>query len=319
MKLASRMLAKVDEYLAFRRGLGYQLRIEGRLLRQFAKFADAAKHRGPLTIDLALRWAQLPDGCDRLYCARRLEIVRCFARYLAVAEPDTQIPPRGMLGPAHRRTTPYIYTTAEVHALMDRAERLSPTSGLRPKTYATIIGLLACTGLRISEALRLTRFDADLGDGIVKIRETKFRKTRLVPVHPTTAAALRAYAGVRDRLVKEVHCDRFFVCGRGFALRYSTVRTVFRKLCDSLRMAGDGRRRPRLHDLRHTFACRRVEEWYDTGTDLGHAVSALSVYLGHAKVSDTYWYLTATPGLMARAAQRFESFACRCTGEEAGS
>jgi integrase len=214
---------------------------------------------------------------------------------------------------------PYIYTGVEVAALMTRAELLSPSGGLRPKMYATLIGFLACTGLRISEALRLTRFDADLDHGIVKIRETKFRKTRLVPVHPTAAVALRAYADTRDRLVTEPRCDRFFVCGRGQALPYSTVRSVFRGLCDSLQIKGDGRRRPRLHDLRHTFACRRVEECYEAGAELGHAVSALSVYLGHAKVSDTYWYLTATPGLMARAAQRFESFAGRGTGEEAGS
>lgn len=318
MKSASSMLAKVGAYLVFRRGLGYQLRTEGRLLQQFAEFADAAKHRGPLTIDLALHWAQLPDGCDRLYCARRLEVVRCFARYLAVTEADTQVPPRGMLGPAHRRTTPYIYTETEVATLMARAELLSPSGGLRPSMYATLIGFLACAGLRISEALRLTRFDVDLDHGIVKIRETKFRKTRLVPVHPTSVSALRAYADTRDRLVTDPQCDRFFVGGRGQALPYSTVRSVFRRLCDSL-LTGDDRRRPRLHDLRHTFACRRVEEWYDAGAELGHAVSALSVYLGHAKVSDTYWYLTATPGLMARAAQRFESFAGRETGKEAGS
>jgi integrase len=325
MKPASRMITKVDEYLAFRRGFGYQLRTEGRLLQQFAAFADAAKHRGPLTIDLALQWAQLPSGCDRLYCARRLEVVRCFARHLAVTEADTQVPPRGMLGPAHRRTTPHIYTGEELAALMTRAERLSPSGGLRPRMYATLIGFLACTGLRISEALRLTRFDADLNQGIVKVRETKFRKTRLVPVHATAAAALRVYAETRDRLVTEPQCDRFFICGRGQALPYSTVRSVFRRLCDSLQIKGDGRRvgrrrrRPRLHDLRHTFACRRVEECYDAGAELGHSVSALSVYLGHAKVSDTYWYLTATPRLMARAAQRFESFAGRGTGEEVGS
>lgn len=319
MKPADMMSAKVERYLAFRRGLGYQLRIEGMLLQQFAAFADAAKHRGPLTIDLAVQWARLPDGCDRLYCARRLEIVRCFARHLAVTEADTQVPPRGMFGLAHRRTTPYVYSRAEVAALVNQAELLSPSGGLRPRMYATLIGFLACTGLRISEALHLTRYDADLDHGFVRIRETKFRKTRLVPVHATAGSALRSYANARDRLVTEPQCDRFFICGRGQALPYSTVRGVFRRLCASLRITGDGRRRPRLHDLRHTFACRRVEEWYDAGTALGHAVAALSVYLGHAKVSDTYWYLTATPALMARAAQRFESFAVQGRGEEVGT
>lgn len=175
--------------------------------------------------------------------------------------------------------------------------------------YEAFIGTLACTGLRISEALRLTRADADLDRGILKVRETKCRKTRLLPLHATTVAALRKYASARDRFIKIGQADQFFVSCRGRPLPYSTVRNVFRKLCRSVQITGTGRRQPRLHDLRHTFACRRVEQWYDAGLDLGQAVAALSVYLGHAKVSDTYWYLTATPELLARAASRFEQFA----------
>lgn len=174
---------------------------------------------------------------------------------------------------------------------------------------------MASAGLRISEALRLTQADADLDRGVLKVRQTKFRKSRLLPIHPTVVTVLQAYAAARDRLVVTTKDDPFFVSDHGQSLPYSTVRTVFRKLCDSLRIAGAGRRRPRLHDLRHTFACRRIERWYDTGTDLAHAVSSLSVYLGHAKVSDTYWYLTATPDLMARAAARFESFCRPLAGE----
>lgn len=302
------MASKVESYLAYRRGLGYQLKIAGLLLRGFAHFADVGGHRGPLTTELAMRWARQPADGDPLYWARRLEVVRCFARHLAVTEAGTEIPPRRLLGPAHRRTQPHIYAAAEVTTLMAAAGRLGPTGGVRPLTYHTLIGLLAATGLRISEALRLTRGDADLADGVLAIRETKFGKSRIVPLHPTTTAALAVYARDRDRLVTRPQCDRFFVSDRGEGLPYSTVRTVFRKLCDHLGVTGTGRR-PRLHDLRHTFACRRVEEWYDAGADLAHAVSALSVYLGHAKVTDTYWYLTATPDLMARAAARFEKFA----------
>jgi integrase len=244
-----------------------------------------------------------------LYSARRLEIVRCFARHLAVTEPGTEVPLRGLLGPAHRRTSPHIYSEAEIAALLAAAGRLAPTNGLRPQTYVTLFGLLASTGLRISEALHLQRADADLGRSVLKIRETKFRKTRLVPMHSTTTAALQAYADVRERLATETDCDCFFVSDRGQALPYSTVRGAFRRLCDSLGIISAGRRRPRLHDLRHTFACRRIEQCYDAHADVDQAVSALSVYLGHAKVSDTYWYVTATPGLVARAAQRFETFA----------
>ena len=222
----SNMSIKVKRYLEFRRGLGFQLRIEGKLLEQFAAFADAAGHRGPLTTDLALRWAQLPAGCDRLYAARRLEIVRCFARYQAVTEPGTEVPLCGLLGPAHRRTAPYIYSKAEIAALLAAAGRLAPTNRLRPQTYVTLLGLLACTGLRISEALHLDRADADLDCGILRIRESKFRKTRLVPMHPTTTAALQAYAYRREQLAAERKCDCFFVSDHGQALPYSTVRGV---------------------------------------------------------------------------------------------
>jgi integrase len=302
------MFTKVEHYLAFRRGLGYQLRIEGQLLQQFARYADTSGHRGPLTTELALRWACLPRGADRLYSARRLEIVRCFARHLAAIESGTQIPPRHLLGPAHRRTSPYIYTDPEIVALMGAAGRLGPVGKLRSRTYVTLIGLLACAGFRIAEVLRLMRADVDLNRGVVTVRETKFGKSRLVPLHPTATAALAEYAQERDRLVPRPQCDHFFLSDQGHKLPYSTVRTVFRKLCVALRITRVGRQ-PRLHDIRHTFACRRVETWYDAKVDLAHAVSALSVYLGHAKVSDTYWYLTATPALMAKAATRFESFA----------
>ncbi len=308
MKRATTMSAKVEQYLEFRHELGFSLKIQGQLLRQFGNFADAAGHQGPLTVELALRWAQAAKGCDPLYWARRLEIVRGFARYVAVTESGTQVPGRRLLGPAHRRTTPHLYTTRELTALLTAARRLSPVGGLRPHTYATLLGLLACTGLRISEALGLARADADLDGGVLTIRETKFRKTRLVPLHPTTVSALRAYADRRDRFLGVPKDDGFFLSDRGRALPYSTVKHTFRRLCASLGITGAPRRCPRLHDFRHTFACRCVERWYRSGTNLDHAISALSVYLGHAKVTDTYWYLTATPELMALATERFELY-----------
>jgi integrase len=308
------MAIKVEAYLAFRRGLGYRLKVEGGMLRQFAAFADRAGHRGPLTTELALRWATATTSTDRLYAARRLEVVRCLARHVAATEPGTEIPGRGLLGPAHRRTAPYIYTDAEVASLMAAAGRLSPPGQLRPRTYETLIGLLATAGLRISEALHLGRQDADLPVGRLVIRQTKFRKTRLVPLHPTTTSALRAYAEARDRAVPLPGCDRFLINSRGRSLAYSTARQTFRKLCEHVRITGS-HRPPRLHDLRHTFACRCIERWSNAGVNLAHAIAALPVYLGHAKVTDTYWYLSATPELLAHAAKRFEGFAPMC-GEE---
>jgi integrase len=310
------MAAKVERYLTHRSDLGYQLSSEILLLRQFGAYADQANHQGPLTVDLALRWARLPATQDPLYWARRLEIVRGLARYLALFEAGTEIPEQRLLGPAHRRNVPHVYSEAEISGLIAAGKRLPPTHGLRPRTYATLIGLLACTGLRISEALQLTRSNFDSHQSVLTIRNTKFGKSRLVPLHPSATAALLAYALDRDRLVPALPTDRFFVTDRGTPLCCSTVHWVFRQLCDGLPIVGRGaRRRPRLHDLRHTFACRRVQSWYDTGADVSHAVQTLSVYLGHVKVSDTYWYLTATPDLLAQAAARFEPFAGRPSQE----
>lgn len=315
MKRPVTMASKVEAYLSFRRSLGFRLKIEGGMLRQFAAFADSRGYRGPLTTELMLSWASATMSPDRMYAARRLEVVRCLARHLAATEPGTEIPARGLLGPAHRRTTPHIYTQAEVNSLIAMAGRLDPPGGLRPRTYQTLIGLLTATGLRISEALRLGRVDADLTQGLLIIRQTKFRKTRLVPLHATTSAALQTYVDARHRAVPMPVCDRFFIRESGAPLAYSTVRQTFRTLCDRAKVTGS-RRPPRLHDFRHTFACRCVERWADARTDPASAVAALSVYLGHAKVTDTYWYLTATPDLLARAAGRFEGFAAASGGEE---
>jgi integrase len=308
------MTSRVEAYLSLRRGLGFRLKVEGQMLLGFASFADAAGHRGPVTTDLALRWARATTSLRRLYWARRLEVVRTFARHLAATEPGTEVPLRGLLGPAHSRPRPYLFTDAEVTGLMAAAGRLGPPGGVRPHTYRALIGLLAATGLRISEALHLDRREVDLDRDRLIVRETKYRKTRLVPLHPTATDALRTYAARRDRAVQTPGGDRFFVSAAGLGLPYSTVRTVFRKLCDGLGVSGTSRK-PRLHDLRHTFACRRVEAWSDAGVDLAHAVSSLSTYLGHAKVTDTYWYLTATPELLARAAAGFEGFTQTAGGE----
>jgi len=239
-----------------------------------------------------------------------LEIVRCFARYLAIFEPDTEVPPKRLLGPAHWHKTPHVFTDAEVLALVSAAAKLRPADGLRPRTYTTLIGLLACTGLRVSEALGCTRSDFDGEQGVLTIRETKFGKSRLVPLHPSVTQKMLAYGRERDHLVPVTRTDRFFIADRGNRLHYQRVREIFRMLCDNLGIVGRGcRPHPGLHDLRHTFAVRRIERWYDAGGDVAHSIPTLSTYLGHATVRDTYWYLTATPELLNRAAARFEPFA----------
>jgi integrase len=309
------MVSLAEEYLAYRRKLGFQLRTEGGLLLQFAKYADGSGHQGPLTEELALRWARLPSKAAPLYQARRLEIVRGFARHRAVFDPTVAVPAPGLLGSAHGRTAPHIYSEAEVSALLRAAARLSPNGGLRPRTYAALLSLLACTGLRISEALKLKLADVDWERRLLTIRETKFHKTRLVPLHASAVRGLRTYARFRDRCVPPAGNSAFFRAEHGDRLCYRTVCGVFRKLYDGLSTskAGIGRA-PRLHDFRHTFACRRLLLWYRQGTDVEHAVASLSTYLGHAKVSDTYWYLTGIPELLGLAAVRFERLAALGTG-----
>jgi len=301
------MTLQAEQYIAMRRQLGYQIRTEGQQLLAFARWADRIGHRGPLTIDLALRWARLPKSASPLYWARRLEIVRCFARHRAMFDPGTQVPPQRLLGPAHQRRDPYIYSSRQIQQLLASAGKLAPRKGLRPMTYRTLLGLLACTGLRISETLKLRRKDADLERGLLLIGPSKFCPGRTLPLHPTTVRALRQYADFRDRYHPLAGTNVFFLSESGKALAYSTVRTVFRRICQQRGwVARPNQPAPRLHDLRHTFACQNLLRWHRQGKDIEHAILNLSNYLGHRKIADTYWYLTGTPELLAIAGRRFE-------------
>jgi integrase len=314
---APTMADRVEEYLAYRRALGYQLRITGLLLQSFARYADESGYQGPLSIAIALGWARLPEQATRRYQAHRLELVRGLARYLAPREPGTEIPPRGLLGPSHSCRTAFIFSEAEIAALIAAARSLTPADGLRPRTYAALVGLMACTGLRIAEALTLEASDVDLDDNILTVRQTKFHKSRLVPLHPSAAGPLRDYAAARDRRHPAPRDRSFFVSDAGRRLPYGTVRHTFHQLLKGAmpEATPTGRARPRLHDLRHTFACRRLMAWYRDGTDIDRAIDRLSTYLGHAQITDTYWYLTGVPELLALAGRRFEQFATLIPGD----
>lgn len=309
MKKRKTMVAMAKDYLHYRRQLGFRLKIEGEQLLQFAKFVDGLGHEGPLTTEVALQWSSLPENVSPLYQAKRLEVVRCFAKYLAIFDNRTQIPSVQLLGKAHRRVRPHIYSEADILALTEVAKSLLPTKGIRPKTFRVLIGLLYSTGLRISEALRLRQSDVDFSSGILSIVQTKFFKSRLVPVHASTKSHLEEYSSYRDRYFSEPQSKRFFLSEKGDDLNYSTVRHTFRCMCKKAGLKSNGERRhPRLYDFRHTFACRRLIQWYRDGLDVDHAISNLSTYLGHVKVTDTYWYLTGIPELMQFAVQRFEQF-----------
>src|SRR5690606_26402013 len=231
--------------------------------------------------------------------------IRPFAGARAAVDSANEVPPRGLVGRPRRRPLHHIYADTEVSALIATARALGP--GLRGATYATLFGLLAATGLRVSEARRLTLTDVDLVDGVLRINETKFRKSRLVPMHSTTTAALRSYAIQRDRVVWPQQTAAFLVGARGTRLPYSTICTVFQHLRRALGWE-QLNPRPRIHDLRHTFACRRLRDWYAAGVDVAPLVASLATYLGHSHVTDTYWYLTASPDLLAQAADRFAAF-----------
>lgn len=309
----------VDEYLVYRHGLGFALVSPRWLLRDFARYADRIGHRGSVTIDLAVQWALCSRSSDPAQAVRRLSVVRQFALHRAVIDPDTEIPPVGLLGHVpRRRAQPHIYSDAEIAALLQEARLLLPRRGLRPRTYIAFFSLLASTGLRLSEARRLTFDDVDLVEGILTIRESKFRKSRLVPLHSTTTQAMTRYAAQRDACSNAPRSGCFFRTDRTPALTLAAVEKTFSRIRDRLGWTAQGRtRRPRIHDLRHTFAVRRLLRWYEEGVDVNHRILALSTYLGHAKVTHTYWYLSAVPELMAISSQRFERFARR--NEESAS
>ncbi len=264
---------------------------------------------------MALDWANASKRGSPLYRARRLEIVRGLAKYCALFEPDTEVPATKLLGPAHRRVTPHIYTDPELEQLLAAAAELTPDNGLRPATMRCLLGLLAATGLRISEALHLSLMDVDLVREVLTVRETKFRKSRYVPLHPSTTNALAEYARFRDRRLPLARGTAFFLSDGGQPFPYRHALYAFQRLRQRLGWENRAGRSPRLYDLRHTFACRRLLAWYQEGVDVNWALPLLSTYLGHGKVTDTYWYLTGIPALMAIAGERFERLAA-ADGEE---
>jgi integrase/recombinase XerD len=300
----SQLAVHIEDYLALRRALGFKLDKEGRLLLDFAAFAEAAG-AATVTVDLAVRWAAKPQGISAVWAAQRLSMVRGLARYLQAVDPATQIPPAGLLPARTRRATPYIYSDAEVAALMTAARTLP--GPLKAATFQTLIGLLAVTGLRGSEAMALDRGDLDPA-GLLTIRATKFRKSRQLPLHPSTLRALAVYQAIRDRLCPSPATASLLVSSTGARMCHETVQPVFRHLLGQAGI-GQGSCQPRatIHGLRHTFAVKTLLGWYRDGLDVQARLPALSTYLGHVSPAATYWYLTATPELLALAAGRLEA------------
>jgi integrase/recombinase XerD len=298
------LAASLGDYLIVRRALGYKLERAEKLLGQFVAYCDNLEV-SVITTEVAVAWAQLPAGGSRWWWTQRLSVVRMFAKWLQAYEPTTVVPPPDVFGRVEiPRAVPYLYTDVEVMALMDAAERLRyPLPRL---TYRTLIGLLAVTGMRVGEAIRLDCDDVDWDDRTLRVRSSKFDKSRLVVLHPSTTAALKAYTVRRDELCPQPKAPALLLSGAGTRLIYCNVSSLFRKLAIAGLPSRSGRCRPRIHDLRHAFAVRTITDWHAAGVDVEARLPSLSTYLGHTDPKDSYWYLSATPELLAFSAHRLE-------------
>ncbi len=316
MNMHITMETHAENYLNERRRLGFGLRNPGYAVISFARYIDALNSQEPLTVEIMADWARQDKGNSGKPStwARRLKNLRSFCRYLQQFEPRTEVPDDSIFGRIGQRLAPHIYSEQEIIDLLAAAHNMGSTiPGLRGATYETLFGLIASTGLRVSEAVHLLDADVDLKSGMLTIRQTKFAKSRQVPIHPSTTEALRQYRSQRNSYIEVSDETPFFVGTRGRHLGHELslrqVNRVFIGLRDHLGWLNRGAHSgPRIHDLRHTFVVRRVMLWHAQGVDVDPQMLALSTYVGHAMVTNTYWYLTGVPELMALAAAKFEAF-----------
>lgn len=293
------------DYLQIRRALGYKLERAEKLLDQYLDHLDAHGEQ-TITVKNAVGWATLPAaGKNGHWWAFRLSAVRGFARYLHALDEAHDVPPADVLPSRVYRATPYLYSQQEILALMDATACLR--FELRRATYRTLFGLLWVTGMRVGETIRLDRDDMDLTHGVVTVRGTKFGKSRELALHSTAVNVVRRYLRLRDRLCRQPVTDAMLISPAGTRLIYCNVHSTFREL---RRRAGltphSAACRPRIHDIRHTFAVDTLIGWYRTGVEVQPRLPLLSTYLGHVHPKDTYWYLTAAPELLQIAASRLE-------------
>jgi len=300
---------RLDDYLAVRRSLGYDLSFSGRVLRGFTAFADreGADH---ITVDLFLRWKDAFGAANNNTWSARLGMVRVFAVWLQGHDARTEVPPSGLISGKLRRARPYIYSDAEVATIVAHAAKLPSRYGLRGWTCSTLFGLIAVTGLRISEAVGLDDDDVDLDEGVITVERSKHGKARFVPIAPSSVAKLRAYRAERTRLLNPTRGPFFLIEGgqrpTDCCARYNfAVISQGIGLRETQRFCKHGRG-PRIHDLRHTFAVRTIMGWYRKGLDPDREMIKLSTYLGHSKPDHTYWYIEAVPELLQLASKRAE-------------
>ncbi|MGH9249412.1 MAG: tyrosine-type recombinase/integrase [Acidimicrobiales bacterium] len=298
--------SQLDTYLVMRRARGYKLKTSEYLLRQFCTWLAQRGKTDTFTIDDAVTWARDPADAQPVWWSERLTVLRPFAAYLNAAGAGVPVIPRALLPSPSTRTTPFIYSQADLEALLGACPRVFGNVRVAA-TMRTIVGLLAATGLRIGEAVRLAVSDFDAENNVILVRAGKTPTNRLVPLDPTTTTCLQDYIAMPQRLA--VHPDPtgpVFVTYQGTGFGIDTIEQYFRRLTRAAGLIARGRARPRLHDLRHTFATAHMVAAYQHGDDPQRTLTLLATWLGHTHVADTYWYLTATPQLMALAAERLE-------------
>jgi integrase len=304
------IVAQIEEYIAYKKGLGFQIKIESQELRRFGAYTLEKSYKGHLTSKIAIEWASLNPNYSQWYKSRRLETVRTFAKYICVFDQEAQMPPKGIFGKCHGRTKPYIFSEQEVLFLMKTAAKLFSPDKFRGISISTIIGLLWSTGMRPNEVCALLNRDVDLKAAVIMVRETKFSKSRLVPLHQSTVKALVKYKSFCEKHRKNCDDDHFFLSTGGHEMKLRNLEyamQVIRAELPSYSGKWNGRP-PRLYDLRHTFACHTLLRWLESGLDINHEMVYLSTYLGHVKISDTYWYLSGTPELMDLSSKLFEEY-----------
>jgi len=302
---------QVEEYISYKRSLGYKIKIEADELRRFAAYTKSIDYGGSLTSELSMQWASLKSEYSPFYKARRLEVLHTFAKYVSAFDVLAQIPQMGVFGKCHCRVKPYIYTDEEVSLLMSEAEKLFSPDGIRSYTVSTAIGLLRSTGIRVTELTSLKIKDVRLDKGYLFINSSKFKKDRMVPLHLTVIQELTNYRSFIERkLGKRDETDYFFVSSYGHKFNTRSFEYAFQLIRSVL--FTDGKkpnfetRNPRLFDMRHTFASETIRHWLELGEDVNQKLYLLSTYMGHVKPEDTYWYLSATPKLLAISCNRYE-------------
>jgi len=304
-------LALVNSYLRDRRNLGYKLEIDGRILQGFAAYADKKGTSLPLNLSVVFEWANLAPSGSEIAIARRVAIVRVFSLYLHIFDPSSPVIPTNQIGRTHRRLPPYIYSHDDITACLKAAHDLLPAYGIRPLTICTILGLLVSSGLRPGEAVRLSKNDINLDTGEITVNQSKNWRRRLVPIDISVIETLKTYRIVRDLFEPLKNSDSFFLMDDGKGLNIAAADHAFNVIREQVGLNHKIHGRyPRLYDFRHTFVCRRIQSWYESGLDADLFIPQLSRYLGHKKIQDTYWYITATPELMSAAAQRFTDYCC---------